>query len=447
MNNPRQSAKRNIVAPEVLPDRPLLKENTYQTGGEAYSIDSVGVSFSTSAKKKHLVTAPTGDSDVAETLRRYVLVRSRYDLPDTAKYAKRWSVSETAIETGCRALANARYFHAFGQDPSIGTTETTILARVLSEGNPPKPAILSALSHSGTEAFNDLMSKVSDMQIVMELKELEAQILAFLYDYHCARDLPLINSPNPRYQKRGIKEWAWYVKHIDSLATNQVNEQKGRLEQKQQEAEAPQKAYPKDTELKGDWEQLVVSKPELSINHTGKLGRRTIANDSGREIRYINRMITDPDRRVFSRKTRALGGVVCIDASGSMALSSEDLDRLLKASAGATVVMYSGGRDNPSIPNVWVIAKKGRMVRYLPDPPGDNAVDGPALVYASSLRERGSQPLIWVSDGYVTGRRSGHTNPNLLSDIEMIRRRHKVIQVKNVQEAEQLMKRLQGGSR
>jgi hypothetical protein len=158
-------------------------------------------------------------------------------------------------------------------------------------------------------------------------------------------------------------------------------------------------------------------------------------------------MITDPDRRVFSRKTRALGGVVCIDASGSMALSSEDLDRLLKASAGATVVMYSGGRDNPSIPNVWVIAKKGRMVRHLPDPPGDNAVDGPALVYASSLRERGSQPLIWVSDGYVTGRRSGHTNPNLISDIEMIRRRHKVIQVHNVQEAEQLMKRLQGGSR
>ena len=447
MNNPRQSAKRNLVAPEVLPDRPLLKENTYQTGGEAYSIDSVGVSFSTSAKKKHLVTAPTGDSDVAETLRRYVLVRSRYDLPDAKKYAKRWSVTETAIETGCRALANARYFHAFGQDPSIGTTETTILARVLSEGNPPKPAILSALSHSGTEAFNDLMSKVSDMQLVMELKELEAQILSLLYDYHCARDLPLINSSNPRYQKRGLKEWAWYVKHIDAYANNQVNEQKGRLEQKQQEADAPQKAYPKDSDLVGDWEQLVVSKPELSINHTGKLGRRTIANDSGREIRYINRMITDPDRRVFSRKTRALGGVVCIDASGSMALSSEDLDRLLKASAGATVVMYSGGRDNPSIPNVWVIAKKGRMVRHLPDPPGDNAVDGPALVYASSLRERGSQPLIWVSDGYVTGRRSGHTNPNLISDIEMIRRRHKVIQVKNVQEAEQLMKRLQGGSR
>jgi hypothetical protein len=447
MNTPRQSVKRNIVAPEVLPDRPLLKENTYQTGGEAYSIDSVGVSFSTSAKKKHLITAPTGDSDVAETLRRYVLVRSRYDLPDAAKYAKRWSVSETSVETACRTLANARYFHAFGQDPSIGTTETTILARVLSEGNPPKAAILSALSHSGTQAFDDLMGKVADPQLVIELKELEQQIISFLYDYNAARDLPLINSPNPRYQKRGVKEWAWYVKHIDSLATNQVSEQRGRLQQKQQEADAPQKAYPKDSNLVGDWEQLVVSKPELSINHTGKLGRRTIAADSGREIRYINRMVSDPDRRVFSRKTRALGGVVCIDASGSMSLSESDLDRLLKASAGATVLMYSGGLDNPSKPNVWVIAKKGRMVRHLPDPPGDNAVDGPALVYASSLRDRGSQPLIWVSDGYVTGRRSGSSNTNLLNDIEMIRRQHKVIQVRNVYEAEQLMKRLQGGSR
>ena len=158
-------------------------------------------------------------------------------------------------------------------------------------------------------------------------------------------------------------------------------------------------------------------------------------------------MVSDPDKRVFSRKTRALGGVVVIDASGSMHLSEDDLDRLLKASAGATVVMYSGGYNDINKPNVWVIARKGRMVRYLPSVPGDNAVDGPALVYASSLRDRGSQPLIWVSDGYVTGVSTGHTNRNLQKDIENITRKHRVIRVDNVQDAEKLMKRLQGGSR
>lgn len=441
------STKRNIVAPEVLPDRPLLKENTYASDGEAYSIDSVGVSFSTNVKKKHLVKAPTGDSDVAETLRRYVLIRSRYDLPEPKKYAKRWAVDETAIEAGCRILANARYFHTFGKDPSIGTTETTILARVLSEGNPPKPALLSAISHAGTQAFAELLRNVTDRKLAFELLEFENQVLSYIYDYDLAHRLTMINSKSKVQQKRAIKDWSWFIQAIDRMSNEQVNEQQSRKLAKREQANTPHKAYPKDSDLVGDWEQLVVSKPELSINHTGKLGRRVIASDSGREIRYLNRMVSDPDKRVFSRKTRALGGVVVIDASGSMHLSEDDLDRLLKASAGATVVMYSGGLDHPSKPNVWVIARKGRMVRRLPDVPGDNAVDGPALVYAASLRERSSQPLIWVSDGYVTGRNTGHTNRNLQKDIEKITRRHKVIRVNDVQEAEQLMKRLQGGSR
>ena len=444
MNKP--STKRNIVAPEVLPDRPLLKENTYASDGEAYSIDSVGVTFSTSAKKKHQVKAPTGDSDVAETLRRYVLIRSRYDLPEARKYAKRWSVAETAVEAGCRVLANARYFHTFGQDPSIGTTETTILARVLSEGNPPKPALLSAISHAGTQAFTELMSAVTDRKLAMELLEFENQVLSYIYDYDLAHRLTMINSKSKIQQKRAIKDWSWFIQAIDRMSNEQVNEQEGRKAQKR-DAQSPHKAYPKDSDLVGDWEPLVVSKPELSINHTGKLGRRIIASDSGREIRYLNRMITDPDKRVFSRKTRALGGVVVIDASGSMHLSEDDLDRLLKASAGATVLMYSGGHNNPNKPNTWVIARKGRMVRRLPDPPGDNACDGPALVYAASLRDRGSQPVIWVSDGYVTGINAGHTNKNLLKDIENITRKHRIIRVDHVEDAEKLMKRLQGGSR
>lgn len=440
------STKRNIVAPEVLPDRPLLKENTYASDGEAYSIDSVGVSFSATAKKKHLVKAPTGDSDVAETLRRYVLIRSRYDLPEAKKYAKRWAVDETAIEAGCRVLANARHFHTFGQDPSIGTTETTILARVLSEGNPPKPAILSAISHAGTQAFTELLRNVTDRKLAMELLEFENQVLSYIYDYDLAHRLTMINSRSKVQQKRAIKDWSWFIQAIDRMSNEQVNEQQGRRAKKH-DAQAPHKAYPIDSDLVGDWEPLVVSKPELSINHTGKLGRRIIASDSGREIRYLNRMVSDPDKRVFSRKTRALGGVVVIDASGSMHLSESDLDRLLKASAGATVLMYSGGYNNPNKPNAWVIARKGRMVRRLPDVPGDNACDGPALIYAASLRDRGSQPVIWVSDGYVTGINTGHTNRNLNADIDKIVRRHRIVRVNDVQEAEQLMKRLQGGSR
>jgi hypothetical protein len=87
------------------------------------------------------------------------------------------------------------------------------------------------------------------------------------------------------------------------------------------------------------------------------------------------------------------------------------------------------------------------MMRKLPDFPGDNAVDGPAIVYAASLRDNGGQPLIWVSDGYVTGINTGTGCEKLQKDMDYIKRRHRVMQVETVQEAEALMKRLQGGSR
>jgi hypothetical protein len=317
---------------------------------------------------------------------------------------------------------------------------------VLSEGNPPKPAILSAINHAGTQAFTELMHAVTDKKLANELLEFESQVLSYIYDYDLAHRLTMINSKSKVQQKRAIKDWSWFVQAIERMSNEQVNEQQGRRAKKR-DAQAPHRSYPVSSDLVGDWEPLVVSKPELSINHTGKLGRRVIASDSGREIRYLNRMVSDPDKRVFSRKTRALGGVVVIDASGSMHLSEDDLDRLLKASAGATVLMYSGGYNNPNKPNAWVIARKGRMVRRLPDVPGDNACDGPALIYAASLRDRGSQPVIWVSDGYVTGINAGHTNRNLLKDIENITRKHRIVRVNDVQEAEKLMKRLQGGSR
>jgi hypothetical protein len=130
-----------------------------------------------------------------------------------------------------------------------------------------------------------------------------------------------------------------------------------------------------------------------------------------------------------------------------MQLSEDDLDRLLKCSAGATVIMYSGGINKSTHPNTWVIAKKGRMVRTLPTVPGNNCVDGPALIYGASLRERSSQPLIWVSDGEVTGAAGNSSNHNLLKDIEYIKTRYRVTQVMNVTQAEKLMRRLQGGKR
>lgn len=447
MSNQPSGKRRVVVAPEVLPNRPLLKVNSYESDGEAYSIDSVGVTFGSGPKSKNRYIAPTGLSNVAETLRRYVLIRSRYSLPDVEKYAKRWEVSPGTIHAANRIVSNHRYIHTFGEDPSIGTSEVKVLASVLGEGDPPKQALLALMSHQGTRAYYDALRLVNDPLLETDLSELYRSIDYFMYDRHLINYLPRINHERSDYRKQGLKYWKYFVQQLDQMMNIQRGVQADRREQGDKVEEGEPKVHPKPRDLHGEWEPLVVAKPELGVNHTGKLGRRVIAADSGREPRYINRIVTDPERRIFSRKTRALGGVVVIDCSGSMRLSEDDLDRLLKASSGATVLCYSGGHNHPSKPNVWVVARKGRMMRKLPEFPGDNAVDGPAIVYAASLRDNGGQPLIWVSDGYVTGINTGTGDERLQKDMDYIKRRHRVIQVETVQEAEALMKRLQGGSR
>jgi hypothetical protein len=155
-------------------------------------------------------------------------------------------------------------------------------------------------------------------------------------------------------------------------------------------------------------------------------------------------MITDPDKRIFSRKTRALGGVVVIDASGSMNWADSDLEKVMSASAGATILMYSDG-DGEGQPNAWIVARQGRRVRHLPEAPGGNGVDGPALLYASQyLRTRRSLPIIWVSDGGVTGR-GDVSSSQLYREVERICKRHNIVRVETVNSAVAMLKRLQGG--
>jgi Mg-chelatase subunit ChlD len=68
------------------------------------------------------------------------------------------------------------------------------------------------------------------------------------------------------------------------------------------------------------WEALYVVKPDLVRSHTGKLGRRSVYTGTGRSVKNVSRLYSDPEQRIFTRKTRALGAVVVFDCSGSMSL-------------------------------------------------------------------------------------------------------------------------------
>lgn len=133
----------------------------------------------------------------------------------------------------------------------------------------------------------------------------------------------------------------------------------------------------------------------------GRLGRRKRPTNIGRHPRHLDRLLTDPERRVFDRKLRGKGGVVLIDQSGSMRLADGDLWRIIDAAPGCVIIGYSHAAGTEGKPNIWVLADRGRVVDSVPAGHGGNGVDGPAISFALRRRRPG-EPMVWVCDGYVT---------------------------------------------
>jgi hypothetical protein len=86
-------------------------------------------------------------------------------------------------------------------------------------------------------------------------------------------------------------------------------------------------------------------------------------------------------------------------------------------------------------------------MRGLPEFPGDNGVDLPALKWAYfNLRLNSKSPVIWVSDGQVTGDNS-KSNEALHRETKAFNRAKGIKRVNSPSEAVQLLRKLQRGQR
>lgn len=150
------------------------------------------------------------------------------------------------------------------------------------------------------------------------------------------------------------------------------------------------------------WASLIIDRNvPLTRRLTGRLGRKRIASNMGVNPRRIERMLTDPERRVFDRTVKGSGGVVLIDQSGSMRLSDSDVMDIVEAAPGCVIIGYSHEANSTGKPNAWILANRGRVCAKVRSGNGGNGVDGPALVLAQKLRKKG-EPLVWICDGHVT---------------------------------------------
>jgi len=148
------------------------------------------------------------------------------------------------------------------------------------------------------------------------------------------------------------------------------------------------------------WGELIIERLPMPNHSKGNLGKKKVASNVGMRPRRMHRYMTDPQMRIFDRTVRGSGGVVILDASGSMSFTHEQLMLILENAPGATVAMYT---DKGEGTNCWIVADKGRLVNQLPDVGSGNGVDFPAIEWGYRQKQNTQSPMIWVTDGGVCG--------------------------------------------
>jgi hypothetical protein len=192
-----------------------------------------------------------------------------------------------------------------------------------------------------------------------------------------------------------------------------------------------------------DWEQLRFGMTSLTETTTSFIGKRKRPAMMGKYPSRPDRLLTDPERRIFRETVRGEGGIVLFDCSGSMSVRHEDVVAVTKKFAGATVVAYTYRGDLQA--NAWVLARNQRMVSEHEfaniDLNHGNGVDGPILRWAVRQRKTPKDFIVWVSDGYVTGA-GDYSTQELIDECADLSIKHKIIGVENATEAIALLEEM-----
>lgn len=179
------------------------------------------------------------------------------------------------------------------------------------------------------------------------------------------------------------------------------------------------------------------AKPGKMHIHTPKLdgvikfkkvsGVKLSPSDEGVIPSRMHRYTTD--QKVFTRKgRRRVNAAVIIDVSGSMSLTDEQIEKIIRLSPASIIATYSGSGVQGGL---QIVAQKGRFTRQYKgkNMGGANVVDVPALEWLAARKEK---VKIWISDGIITGENDHGLDAIYIRKSVNLIRKHKIIRVPNV---------------
>lgn len=387
------------------------------------------------------ITAPDDPTTLARTLRLHATIAARYGLTARQRRTMRAPLTETernythAAEHLTTRVQAQRAANRVGMAHTYDDgTADPIAAHIYQV--PPLTAYRYALP------YLDADGHLPDA-IYHALKDAHPSVAQLLEDRaadianHAQRAAEYLTSTAPGSSARryGVKHLRDLARTLAAVATAYQAAQDGH------NTNSGQRPDDRTADLWATIDEIAA--PPLVVANYARTGRTYIPRDAGRHLRHPSRALTDPARRVFSARGGQRYATVVADISGSMSLEPHHIAQLIEAARGCSVITYrtTNGRGI-----VQIVARDGRAID--PDrirrPGGGNGIDGPALTWADRhLRRRGA-PLVWISDGGITGR---HEHSGAILARDMIRRLRETgaHQAENIPQAIALLDAMRAG--
>jgi len=387
----------------------------------------------------HKIKVPLADDETARTVRAHELVHAKVspnDPDQLSRYAEWSGLEPEAIISAEEVRINAILKATGDYDINnlVDGSEKESGKRLAREGSDKAydQAIAFGAGLIGGKAFRNFIAGVRSVnkEWAKDLRQMELAILKQTRGYsatHLSENEPTTYEYNDETQVNEQLSWGFmrFTHNIANVISSYFKSNQG---YKPENTGVPLD-YGKD-----GWATLKIhSGIKLDTQVKGHLARRKKASSTGKRIAYPSRLLTDPEKRIFSQKPRNNGGILLLDLSGSMSLSIDDIETMVEKAPGALIAGYSHSQKNKY--NMTILADRGKRVSSLKNVTKGqgNGVDGPALDWAIGQR-RGSEPIIWVCDGMVTNKRDQLFQEGAKACAEMVKR-HKVIMVPTLGEA------------
>lgn len=366
-------------------------------------------------------------------LRRLSLVKTRHSIAQFID-GEDYDIEQIFIDIADDIRINKIFSKTFDNDDPFANYNAREVVELM--GSPEQlkqnvmPIVLEFARTINSSANSKLLRKIKQPKLNTDLKNMKSLINAEMRNLrHWLLD---VNGGRHQFEKHERTVLA-----IANIIRGFSNPQKNRLR--------GDIGQPPDKEVREQhWCRLKPAYPRLEIVHNGRMNRKRRAHELGKTPKYLNRLLTDPSRRIFAKKTKSLGGIVVIDCSGSMNLTNNEIEELVTSASGSSIWAYSASCQDYELENLWLIADKGKRVRELPHFHGGNGVDLPAIAFAKRFRRNKNDMMIWISDGRVTGNCE-------ISDSRLRRatahfiRKNNIHHVENLDEAKKLLSNAQKG--